>query len=153
MIFPSVAIDPGASGGIAVRFADKSVETYKMPATVRDVADLLREIKDHPDHDMWHATAILEDVPPFAGKAQSGSSAFKLGKNCGVIEGALIALGYRVEKVRPQTWQKALGFGARNGATPTQWKNKLKARAQELYPEIKVTLWNADALLLSEYGK
>jgi NAD(P)-dependent dehydrogenase (short-subunit alcohol dehydrogenase family) len=37
--------------------------------------------------------------------------------------------------------------------TKTAWKNKLKARAQQLYPHLKVTLGTADALLLPETGR
>jgi len=34
----------------------------------------------------------------------------------------------------------------------TQWKCKLRAQAQRLYPGIKVTLSTADALLLLEFA-
>jgi len=37
--------------------------------------------------------------------------------------------------------------------SPVQWKNKLKAEAQRLYPDIKVTLKTADALLILEATK
>jgi len=50
--------------------------------------------------------------------------------------------------VGPKTWQKALGLGAATGMSKTEWKNKLKARAAELFPNVDVTLWNADALLI-----
>ena len=39
------------------------------------------------------------------------------------------------------------------GETPTQWKNKLKAEAQRLFPDIRVTLKTADALLILEATK
>lgn len=147
-----IAIDPGKSGGIAIRHHDGTVDTAKMPETVGDLIEFFEEVVKAHYHDEFEPpVAIVEDVPPFAGKAQSGSSAFKLGRNVGQIEGVLQALNLRVEKVRPTTWQKALGLGSRNGATPTEWKNKLKSRAQELRPELKLTLATCDAVLILEW--
>ena len=34
-----------------------------------------------------------------------------------------------------------------------EWKNKLKGLAQQLFPSEKVTLKNADAILIANYGK
>jgi hypothetical protein len=53
--------------------------------------------------------------------------------------------------VRPQKWQGFLGLGKSEG-DKTKWKNKLKAKAQNLFPSLDVTLSTADALLLLEYG-
>ena len=40
------------------------------------------------------------------------------------------------------------------GETPAQKKNRHKALAEELFPEVKrVTHANADALLIAEYGR
>ena len=35
----------------------------------------------------------------------------------------------------------------------TEWKNRLKGMAQQLYPDLKVTLATADALLIATYCK
>jgi len=60
----------------------------------------------------------------------------------------------RVELVRPQKWQKALGLGSASGcASKTEWKNKLKAAAQRLYPHLKPTLATADALLILDFAR
>jgi hypothetical protein len=56
--------------------------------------------------------------------------------------------------VRPQTWQKNLGIGtSRTCASKTEWKNKLKALAQRKFPDAKVTLATADALLILDYAE
>jgi len=83
----------------------------------------------------------------------SSSSIFVLARNYGQVEGILVALGIPIHHVKPQAWQKALGLGHREKTgSPhrdrTKWKNKLKAKAQHLYPEEKVTLDTADALLI-----
>jgi hypothetical protein len=36
---------------------------------------------------------------------------------------------------------------------PGEWKNKLKAEAQRRFPKQKVTLANADALLIYEWAR
>jgi hypothetical protein len=55
--------------------------------------------------------------------------------------------------VPPKKWQQALGLGSAKDLTKTQWKNKLKNKAQQLYPQIKVTLATADALLIYEAAR
>jgi hypothetical protein len=65
----------------------------------------------------------------------------------------LSGLYIRTELITPQKWQKKLGLGTSKGLTPTQWKNKLKAEAQRLFPDIRVTLKTADALLILEATK
>ena len=51
------------------------------------------------------------------------------------------------EEVAPQVWQKVLGCLSRGD------KNVTKAKAQQLFPAIKVTHAIADALLLAEYAR
>ncbi len=73
--------------------------------------------------------------------------------NWGFIRGVLTALGYRIVLVGPKAWQKALSLGTATGMSKTEWKNKLKNRAEQLYPGIKVTLTTADALLILEAAR
>ena len=147
-----IAIDPGQNGGIAIRHHDGSVTACTIPATVRDFIDLLTEIvRNHYLDDTSIPIVIMEDVPPYTGKAQSGSSAFKFGRNIGQLEGVIQCLQLRFEKVRPQKWQKALSLGTSKGMSRTDWKNKLKTRAQELRPELKITLATSDAVLILEW--
>jgi len=78
---------------------------------------------------------------------------FNFGRNHGFTLGLLSALYIRTELITPQQWQKRLFLGTSKGMSPVQWKNKLKAEAQRLYPDIKVTLKTADALLILEATK
>jgi hypothetical protein len=71
-----------------------------------------------------------------------------MAQSFGRIEGVLAAFKVPIVTITPQAWQKAHGLGTRGEMTTTQWKNKLKARAQSLYPEERVTLATADALLI-----
>jgi hypothetical protein len=64
-----------------------------------------------------------------------------------------LEIAFRIELLRPQSWQKALGLGTSGNLKPKDWKNKLKTKTQELFPHCSVTLKTADALLLLEFAK
>jgi hypothetical protein len=143
-----VAIDPGASGGIASMTVNGSVSAVKMPETEGDVLSLLRNLKT------YHDTIFIEQVGGYiGGRGSPGSAMFNFGRGFGFLLGVAMCLNYRIEMVRPQTWQKALSLGnSKSMASKTEWKNKLKAEAQRRFPELSVTLSTADALLILEYG-
>ena len=149
-----IAIDPGASGGIAVREYNGSTKAINMPETYQDIYNTLygickQNIGDDLDFDF---VCYLEDV----GKGipgQSSKATASFARHCGHLEMALYALQIPIEKILPSRWQKTLGIGKGSDcADKREWKNKLKCKAQELYPQIKVTLKNADALLMLHYA-
>lgn len=144
-----IAIDPGESGGIAIA-SRNGVRAVPMPATQGDLVELLKSVRDGSKQ--GECIALVEEQTGCAGIKVSAPAMFKFGRNYGFVLGALQMDGWRIETVRPQTWMKALGLGTRNGMTKSQWKNKLKAKAQQLFPKMKVTLSTADALLLLECG-
>lgn len=140
-----LAIDPGASGGLAFGSAGKPPALVAMPDTLHDLVEVIRDAQcDH---------AFLELVGGFIGKNQPGSAMFNFGTNYGQIQGVLAALGVPFTLVRPQAWQKALSLGTSTGMSKTEWKNKLKAKAQQLYPSTKITLSTADACLIWHAAK
>lgn len=64
----------------------------------------------------------------------------------------LLCSGIDYADCPPKRWQQGLGIEPRiREETDTVWKNRLKAVAQGLFPDVKVTLWNADAILIAEY--
>lgn len=145
-----VAVDPGVSGGIAVLFpSEGNVEVHKMPPTDWDVVTLLAELSNK----CKDVELFLEEPPLFAGKGIPGSAIGKLMWNTGVLYGTAVALGWKVHRIRPAIWMKAHPVGTKGDLTTTAWKNKLKARAAELYPTVDVTLWNADALLILDAAR
>lgn len=84
-----------------------------------------------------------------------GARAFKFGENYGILKSQFLLRKIRFETPTPQAWQKALSLGKKDGygyEAKKNWKNKLKAKAQEYYPDTKVTLWSADALLILKYA-
>ena len=144
-----VAIDPGVNGGIALLDRDGVVTVQKMPGTDIDVVSFLVEVSNTAKE----VDCYLEEPPLYAGKNIPGSAIGKLMWNTGVLYGAAVCLGWKMHRIRPAIWQKAHTCGTKGELSSTAWKNKLKARAAELFPSVDVTLWNADALLILDAAK
>ena len=152
------AVDPGASGGVAVWAFGKTF-CHPMPATEGDRLELIRDlarlakVESLPHGPSVNCLCVLEQVGGFVGKGQPGSAMFKFGEHFGFLKGVVQALGIRLVLVRPQVWQKSFGLGtASSCASKTAWKNKLKAEAQRRFPHLAVTLATADALLILDWA-
>ncbi len=146
-----LGIDPGASGGLALIHGGL-VELSAMPATEEDVYNWL--IAPVPGRNGGNVTkvAVIEKVQGFIGNAHPGSAMFKFGMSYGGLRMALIAARIPFTEVTPAAWQKKLGITPRGKDEEKRvFKNRLKARAQQLYPGAGVTLATADALLLASY--
>ena len=142
-----IGIDPGDQGGIAVLSADGSVvEVAKIPTTPMDVLDFLSKYKD----DSYCILARVGGLP-----GQGGSAMFNFGKGYGHLQMALLALGIPTNDVTPNKWEKSFQLGSSGKYGKTEWKNRLKAKAQQLFPSLgrKITLATCDALLIAEYGR
>ena len=144
-----VAIDPGVNGGLALLDRDGVVTVQKMPGTDIDVVSFLVEVSNTAKE----VDCYLEEPPLYTGRNIPGSAIGKLQFNTGVLYGAAVCLGWKMHRVRPAIWQKAHTCGTKGELSSTAWKNKLKARAAELFPTVDVTLWNADALLILDAAK
>lgn len=131
--------DPGKSGGIALVEQDnKSVLSFPMPETEKDISDIFEE------HAQKIKIAILEKVHSMPN--QGVVSAFTFGKGYGFLRGMLTAHKIPFEDVQPAVWQKELKCLSHGD------KNITKARAQALFPNLKkITHKTADALLIAEF--
>jgi len=136
-----IGIDPGVSGAIAVLDSkgELAPKWHKLSETECDAGNFLWE--DYPKETF----AYIERV--HAMPKQGVSSVFKFGQSYGFLRGLLIGLGIPFEEVTPQKWQKAMGCMSKGD------KNVTKAKAQQLFPGVKVTHAIADALLIAEYGR
>lgn len=138
-----IGIDPGVNGSIS--FYNKGILiSHNMPDTPADILELLGT------YPADKCKCYMEKVHGRPGGGSSGM--FNYGKGYGHIEMALIALGISTETMQPQKWMKVLGVGTRGDMSPTEWKNKLKAKAQQLFPNNKITLKTSDAALICYYG-
>ena len=148
-----MGIDPGASGGLAsmkigvgtCAWSFKNITTLEQWRLFQacwnsSIADSMFDIKAYIEH--------VHSMPRDGVK-----SAFSFGRSYGNLEAFLVAAGIPFERVTPTVWQKEFGLIKKKGETKTQKKNRHKALAQELFPDIKLTHAIADALLIAEYGR
>lgn len=134
-----IGIDPGTTGGIALLSTDLKFIKVDKFSTPKDVAQCL---------DSWGHLVIMAYIEGVNSRPGMGiASMFKFGMNYGIWQGLLTAFKIPFQRVYPLKWQTYMG--CRTGGN----KNISKARAQELFPLIKVTHAVADAILIAEYGR
>ena len=141
-----IAIDPGNNGGITIYSAEdkRVIESIKMPATPQELLNLLRIYS-------FNSVCYLEKVQGLPG--MSGGGMFTFGRGYGHLEMALLCCKIPTVSVTPQKWQKELQLGNRGNKSTTEWKNKLKAKAEQLFPYLRITLAVSDSLLILQYAK
>jgi hypothetical protein len=143
-----LAIDPGKNGAIAWQCNGAPRGVARLAV---EPADLVTQLEKIPQFDSsGRRICFLEAVGGYVGRPQPGSAMFKFGRQFGVIEGTLAALGIEIYKIRPQKWQKVLSAGSRRLEARSVHKRRLRALALELYPGLRrqITLQTADALLI-----
>jgi len=156
-----LGIDPGSSSGAFALL----LPTYQYGKII-NWGFVTKRFKDYTEPELceilnnWVITAkdsggaieaILEDIHLMP--KQGISSGGKFMRNKGLLEGFLMALKIPYKKVSPQRWVKHYGMKKDPLETKTQWKNKLRQRAQELFPDVKIQAETADAILLANYLK
>ena len=147
--------DPGSGGGWAWEF-NNEVFAEKMPETPADIYEFMRELATKSDG-FEPVTCYIEKVGSFF-SGNSGPAAVKFAKHCGHLEMSLIALKIPYHEILPNKWMTAfIGSqkyppGMTSGKKKTIRKNKIKAKAQALFPHLKITLATADALGLLWYA-
>ena len=141
-----IAIDPGNNGGITIYSAEdkKVIESIKMPATPQELLNILKIYS-------FNSVCYLEKVQGLPG--MSGGGMFTFGRGYGHLEMALLCCKIPTVSVTPQKWQKELQLGNRGNKSTTEWKNKLKAKAEQLFPYLRITLAVSDSLLILQYAK
>lgn len=134
-----IGIDPGKSGSISAMWDDGKPfpQHQSLDSTEADIADYLLQF------DMTKMKCVIEKV---SSSPQMGVvSAFTFGKGYGVLLGILTCQKIPFREVTPQKWQKEMGCMTKGD------KNVSKRKAQQLWPEMKITHKTADSLLIAEY--
>lgn len=159
-----LGIDPGLSGGIAKLKQDGSrwlPSAIQMPGTEKAIADYLWSMYLEAKESDVEILCFLEQVQVMPAirrvKTKDGiqrieanpgiASTAKFMQGYGFLRGCLITIGIPVEDIRPQAWQRFLGCMTRGN------KNVSKAKAQQLFPTLRITHAIADALLIAEAGR
>jgi len=162
-----IAVDPGASGAIAWKRRGLPAECCGMPETRGDAITALRRMQMLADAAGEPLVGYHEKVANYV-ECGGASAMMQFGRNAERCACIMETLGIPLVEIAPQAWQKALGLGKservkcdadagpeakkkareHNAKAKRDWKNKLKAEAQRRFPHLKVTLGNADALLI-----
>lgn len=155
-----MGIDPGASGGIAI-VGNKYLQVHKMPEGETAIWELISKYgwsyDDEPGRlgmdPQYRIYAAIEQVGGFAkGRKLPGNHMFNFGMNYGWLCMALTAANIPYLKIHPNVWQRAMGIEKHGKEeSDNKFKNRIKVLAQALFPNTKVTLNTADALVLAEY--
>ena len=140
-----IAIDPGANGGIAVRH--DGVQVYRMPKDVDGIRDLIERVKGE------RTLCILEKLQVRHDDMEPGK-VFRIQKmlaNYEQLKAVLDMEGVPYALVHPASWQARLGLRVKGEAKPDR-KRRYRDIARRMWPNLRVTLWNADALLMLSFG-
>ena len=157
-----IAIDPGKTGGIAWCYGTDRIEAFtaKMPDTPDGIFDLLADLNTS------EVECIIEKVG-YHVMGNNASSSVKLSRHVGHLEMACVALELPIVWVPPKKWMKSVeGYPESIRKAPetsdkdhrnalnrhkTVRKNAIKDWVAGIYPHIKVTLDDADALGILEW--
>ena len=144
-------IDTGANGGIAVLDISGSVVgVHKFTnLTHVELVNLVYNIAFASNAvyiEKVHAMPALRTKNGKESK-QGISSTWKFSGNYHIVLGGIYASNAIINHVTPQQWQKQMQCLTKGN------KNVSKQRAQELFPNIKITHAVADALLIAEFGR
>ena len=146
-----IGIDPGKTGGIAVYRANCRTEVIKMPANLMDLKQWFEYMKGicRPLVFVEKVQLRPDDVNDNPGKAfrvQKLLAEFERLKT--IIEMCDIPFVL----VHPQKWQNALKLRVK-GEGKHERKKRYQRAAADYYPDVNVTLWNADALMILHFGR
>lgn len=152
-----LGIDPGSRGAVTtitdrgtpleiVGFANK---------TEKEFFELFKRIASASYPFGWELTstsakssdlfALVEKVHSIPG--DTPKTAFSFGRSMGLLEMALIANSIPYEYVSPLKWQTEMG--SRTGGD----KKISQRKAEQLFPDTKITQYAADSALIAEYGR
>lgn len=153
-----IGVDPGAAGGIAVFIPGANAKALRMPKDITDLCDFFAYYRDN-----YRPIVFLEKLSVRPDDVTADGSRANLGKlyriqrmmaNYEHLKAVIEMSGVPYVMVHPMTWQTKLNLRTRGvHEEKAARKRKYRGFAQASYPEIKVTLWNADALLIMHFGR
>jgi hypothetical protein len=97
---------------------------------------------------------VIEDVHGYMGPnrpAGQGNPMFNFGENKGFWKMAVACANGYPEQIPSSVCFKEFGMKKEKGESDTSWKNRLKVLAQQMFPNVKMTLAICDAVLFAEY--
>lgn len=165
-----IGIDPGSStGGVAyirtfIGFPDEVTAVKIGDLTEKMTWEFFEKMIRETTMGAY-AFCIIEKVHSMPG--QGVSSSFKFGGNYYGLRMALIGNKIPFDECSPQKWIKYYGMKKKIIGTlidkdgkeknilesKTDWRRRKRQKAEQLFPEVKMTNNTADALLIANYCK
>ena len=141
-----LGIDPGKSGAIC--YVDVFGNPEIVTKTDKTYSEIWRSLRDVAyDHTDIRACIELVHAMP----SQGVVSTFSFGESYGALLGMLAAAEISFTKVRPSIWCKSFDLKKMPDESSTDWKDRHKQLAQDIFPGMDITHATADALLIAEY--
>lgn len=152
MIEAIIGMDPGVSGGAALITKEGEIldqEWFENPykftgRTIDDIADWFHLISDFADIKVKRV--YIERVGGMIGDSPSKLKVFM--ENYGACQMAAAMSKFSREYVKPLVWQTKMNCKSKGGNKKIPY-----AKARELFPDIKITLATADAVVIAECGR
>ena len=135
-------VDPGRYGGLAIITGNDS-DVYHMPATDGHTYNI-------PEIAMMLGEAFFADELLVIERVTRPAS---LTRCMGIFEGLGVALGYRVETVRPQDWKRAMGLTGKDKRASMELASSLFPALAHEFVRVTRDDGKAEALLIAEYGR
>ena len=153
-----IGVDPGAAGGIAVFILNQMTKAVKMPKDITELRDFFLYYAENykPIVFLEKLSVRPDDIQADGGKANMGKlyRVQKMIANYEHLKAIIESAGVPYVLTHPMTWQTDLKLRTRGvHEEKADRKRKYRGYAQRNYPEINVTLWNADALLIMHFGR
>lgn len=155
-----IGIDPGANGGIVKWRPNKKITAIKMPRDLTELRNYLEYLKSicSPIVFLEKLSVRPDDIVPGADGVNMGKlyRIQKMLANYEQLKATIAVCDVPFVMVHPMKWQNELKLRAKTTRKKEE-KNERKRRYREiagnLYPELKPTLWNADATLIMHFGR
>lgn len=155
-----IGIDPGRAGGIAVfiRKHKPFVTTVKMPKDIAELRDFFEYYAEN-----YKTIVFLEKLSVRPDDVMSEGDKPNLGKlyriqklmaNFEQLKAVIESVGIPFVLVHPMSWQTKLKLRMRGRKEDKRLrKRRYVEAAQCFFPEVRATLWSADALLIMQFGR
>lgn len=155
-----VGIDPGSNGGIVTWRPNQNIKAVQMPKDLTDLKDYLSYLKPicSPLVFLEKLSVRPDDIMPGADGVNMGKlyRIQKMMANYEQLKAIISVCDIPFVMVHPMKWQNELKLrvkATRKKEDKSERKRRYKEIAGNLYPELKPTLWNADATLIMHFGR
>ena len=155
-----IGIDPGSNGGIVVWRPNHNATAIKMPKDINEIRDFLNYYKEicTPIIFLEKLSVRPDDVTVEDAGANMGKlyRIQKMLQNFEQLKAIISVCDIPFVMAHPMKWQNELKLRAkisRKKEEKSERKRRYKEIAGNLYPELKPTLWNADATLIMHFGR